>query len=81
MLFVGNSIEKTRIDKVYGNDKLTPVIQALGTGIAAEFNMERLRYDKVIIMTDSGNSVVLKLVKSKVWNWLPESKQSVKLKD
>ncbi len=47
------NVEKARADKVYGNDKLTPVIQALGTGIAAEFNMERLRYDKVIIMADA----------------------------
>ncbi len=47
------NVEKARADKVYGNDKLTPVIQALGTGIAGEFNMEKLRYDKVIIMADA----------------------------
>ncbi len=47
------NVEKARADKVYGNDKLTPVIQALGTGIAGEFNIERLRYDKVIIMADA----------------------------
>ncbi len=47
------NVEKARADKVYGNDKLTPVIQALGTGIAAEFNIEKLRYDKVIIMADA----------------------------
>ena len=44
------NVEKARADKVYGNDKLTPVIQALGTGIGGEFNIEILSYDKVIIM-------------------------------
>jgi len=47
------NVEKAREDKVYGNEKLTPVIQALGTGIGTEFNLERLRYDKVIIMADA----------------------------
>jgi len=47
------NVEKARPDKVYGNDKLTPVIQALGTGIASEFNIEKLRYDKIIIMADA----------------------------
>ncbi len=47
------NVEKARADKVYGNEKLTPVIQALGTGIAAEFNIEKLRYDKIIIMADA----------------------------
>ena len=47
------NVEKARADKVYGNDKLTPVIQALGTGIGEEFNLERLRYDKIIIMADA----------------------------
>ena len=47
------NVEKARADKVYGNDKLTPVIQALGTGIGDEFNIEKLRYDKIIIMADA----------------------------
>lgn len=47
------NVEKARIDKVYGNDKLTPVITALGTGIGDEFDIEKLRYDKVIIMADA----------------------------
>lgn len=47
------NVEKARAEKVYGNDKLTPVIQALGTGIGAEFNIEKLRYDKIIIMADA----------------------------
>ncbi|MGN1139552.1 MAG: DNA gyrase subunit B, partial [Ruminococcus sp.] len=41
------NVEKARLDKVYGNDKLTPVITALGTGIGEEFDIEKLRYDKV----------------------------------
>ena len=47
------NVEKAREDKVYGNDKLTPVIQALGTGIGGEFDISKLRYDKVIIMADA----------------------------
>ena len=47
------NVEKARIDKVYGNDKLTPVVIALGTGIGDTFNIEKLRYDKVIIMADA----------------------------
>ena len=47
------NVEKTRADKVYGNDKLTPVIQSLGTGIADDFNLEKLRYDKIVIMADA----------------------------
>ena len=47
------NVEKARIDRVYGNDKLMPVITALGTGIGDEFDLEKLRYDKVIIMADA----------------------------
>ncbi|MEE0913368.1 MAG: DNA topoisomerase (ATP-hydrolyzing) subunit B [Ruminococcus sp.] len=47
------NVEKARIDRVYGNDKLMPVITALGTGIGDEFDIEKLRYDKVIIMADA----------------------------
>ncbi len=47
------NVEKARADKVYGNDKLTPVIVALGTGIAENFDIEKLRYDKIIIMADA----------------------------
>lgn len=47
------NVEKARADKVFGNDKLTPVIVALGTGIGEEFNIEKLRYDKIIIMADA----------------------------
>jgi len=47
------NVEKARADKVYGNDKLTPVITALGAGIGDDFDLEKLRYHKVIIMADA----------------------------
>lgn len=47
------NVEKARIDKVYGNDKLTPVVIALGTGIGDNFDINKLRYHKVIIMSDA----------------------------
>ncbi|HPE89482.1 MAG TPA: DNA topoisomerase (ATP-hydrolyzing) subunit B [Spirochaetia bacterium] len=47
------NVEKTRIDKVIGNDKLSPVIQSLGCGIGADFDVSKLRYHKVIIMADA----------------------------
>ena len=47
------NVEKARIDKVYGNDKLMPVITALGAGIGDEFDLSKLRYGKVVIMADA----------------------------
>ena len=47
------NVEKARADKVYGNDKLLPVIIALGAGIGEEFDITKLRYDKIIIMADA----------------------------
>ena len=47
------NVEKARADKVYGNDKLQPVITALGAGIGEEFDPTKLRYHKVIIMADA----------------------------
>ncbi|MEE0060327.1 MAG: DNA topoisomerase (ATP-hydrolyzing) subunit B, partial [Acutalibacteraceae bacterium] len=47
------NVEKARLDRVYGNDKLMPVITALGAGIGEDFNIEKLRYGKVIIMADA----------------------------
>ena len=47
------NVEKARLDKVYGNDKLMPVITALGCGIGDEFDISKLRYGKVIIMADA----------------------------
>ena len=47
------NVEKARADKIYGNDKLYPMIVALGAGIGQEFNIEKLRYHKIIIMADA----------------------------
>lgn len=47
------NVEKTRIDKVIGNDKLNPIIQSLGCGIGVDFDVSKLRYHKVIIMADA----------------------------
>jgi DNA gyrase subunit B len=46
-------VEKARVDKVYSNEKLVPVVMALGTGIGDEFDINKLRYGKVIIMADA----------------------------
>ena len=47
------NVEKARADKIYGNDKLTPVITALGAGLGEDFDVSRLRYHKVIVMSDA----------------------------
>ena len=47
------NVEKARADRVYGNDKLSPVITALGAGIGDEFNPEKRRYHKIVIMADA----------------------------
>ncbi len=47
------NVEKARVDKVYGNDKLNPLITALGTNIGEDFDIEKLRYHKIIIMADA----------------------------
>ena len=47
------NVEKSRLDKVIGNDKLMPVVTALGAGIDEDFNIEKLRYHKIVIMADA----------------------------
>ena len=47
------NVEKARADRIYGNDKLYPLIVALGAGIGDEFNLEKLRYHKIVIMADA----------------------------
>ncbi|MCE1195531.1 DNA topoisomerase (ATP-hydrolyzing) subunit B [bacterium] len=47
------NVEKTRIDKIIGNDKLQPVIASLGAGIGSDFDVSKLRYHKIIIMADA----------------------------
>jgi len=47
------NVEKSRLDKVYSNAQLIPIIQALGTGIGEDFTLEKLRYGKIIIMSDA----------------------------
>ena len=47
------NVEKARADKIYGNDKLYPLVLGLGAGIGEEFNLEKLRYHKIIIMSDA----------------------------
>ncbi len=47
------NVEKSRVDKVIGNEKLIPIVTALGTGIGEDFDINKLRYDKVVIMADA----------------------------
>ena len=47
------NVEKARVDKVYGNDKLSPLIVALGGGIGEDFDLDKVRYHKVVIMSDA----------------------------
>lgn len=47
------NVEKARLDKVYGNEKLIPIVIALGCGIGDDFDLSKLRYGKVIIMADA----------------------------
>ena len=47
------NVEKARLDKVYGNEKLTPVVTALGCGLGEELDLSKIRYHKVVIMADA----------------------------
>ena len=68
------NVEKARVDKVYGNDKLTPVVVALGTGIAENFDIEKLRYDKIVIMADADvdGSHIRTLLLTFFFRYMPE---------
>ena len=68
------NVEKARADKVYGNDKLQPVIIALGAGLGEDFDINKLRYHKVIIMADADvdGSHIDTLIMTLFYRYMPE---------
>ena len=68
------NVEKARVDKVYGNDKLAPVVIALGTGIGENFDISKLRYGKVVVMADADvdGSHIRTLLLTFFFRYMPE---------
>jgi DNA gyrase subunit B len=68
------NVEKTRVEKVVGNEKLQPLISSLGTGIGADFNLSRLRYHKVVLMADADvdGSHIRTLLLTFLFRYMPE---------